>query len=70
MKKGNRSSLIKNLLGILFIIIAIVFAIFSKKLANECIFGALFFGIAGVYTLFMPVEPFLNIIYIFKNKFK
>ena len=70
MKKGNRSSLIKNLLGVLFIIIAIVFAILSEKLANECIFGALFFGITGVYTLFMPVEPFLNIINIFKSKFK
>lgn len=70
MKKGNRSSLIKNILGILFIIIAIGFTIFSKELSNGLIFGALFFGIAGVYTLFMLVEAFLNIIYIFKSKFK
>lgn len=70
MKKGSRSSLIKNILGILFIIIAIVFTIFSEELANGLIFGSLFFGIAGVYTLFMPVEAFLNIIYIFKSKFK
>ena len=70
MKKGNRSSLIKNLLAILFIIIAIVFAIFSEELSNEYIFGAMFFGITGVYTLFMPVEPFENIFYILKSKFK
>lgn len=70
MKKGNRSSLIKNILGILFIIIAIGFTIFSEEFANGLIFGALFFAIVGVYILFMPVEAFLNIIYIFKSKFK
>ena len=70
MKKGSRSSLIKNLLAILFIIIAIVSAIFSEELTNGFILGVLFFGIAGIYILCMPVEPFLNIIYIFKNKFK
>lgn len=70
MRKGNRSSLIKNLLAILFIIIAIVFAVFSEELSNGFIFGVLFFGIAGIYILFMPVEPFENIIYIIKSKFK